>query len=211
MRRAGSLAGDRVRSIGLDTWGVDFCLLDRLGDLISNPFHYRDSRTDGMLEEAFRRAGRAEIFEQTGIQFMQLNSLYQLLSMFLARSPVLDIAATFLTMPDLFNYWLVGLQVCEFSMATTTQCYDPRKGDWAISLLERLDIPTHIFPEVVSPGIVLGGLSPAVTEEVGVTELPVIAPVCHDTGSAVAAVPAEGTGFVYISSGTWSLMGVELT
>ena len=200
-----------LAGVGLDTWGVDFCLLDRRGDLISNPYHYRDSRTDGMLEEAFCRVPRAEIFEQTGIQLMQLNSLYQLLSMVLARSPALDIAATFLTMPDLFNYWLAGLQACEFSMATTTQCYDPRKGDWAISLLERLDIPTHIFPEIASPGTVLGGLLPAVAREVGVTELPVIAPVCHDTGSAVAAVPAESPGFVYISSGTWSLMGVELT
>jgi len=197
-------------SVGLDTWGVDFCLLDRRGELISNPTHYRDSRTDGMVEQAFHRVPRAEIFEQTGIQFMQLNSLYQLLSMVLARSPALDIAATFLTMPDLFNYWLAGSQVCEFSMATTTQCYDPRKGDWAVSLLERLDIPTHVFPKIVGPGTVLGGLLPPVAEEVGATELPVIAPVCHDTGSAVAAVPAEGPGFVYISSGTWSLMGVEL-
>jgi rhamnulokinase len=199
-----------LSGVGLDTWGVDFGLLDRRGELISNPTHYRDSQTDGMLEEAFRRVDRAEIFEQTGIQFMQLNSLYQLLSMVLARSPVLDVAATFLTMPDLFNYWLAGLRVCEFSMATTTQCYDPRKGDWAISLLERLDVPTHIFPEIVTPGTVLGGLLPAVAEEVGATDLPVIAPVCHDTGSAVAAVPARGDDFVYISSGTWSLMGVEL-
>jgi rhamnulokinase len=202
--------GADLAGVGLDTWGVDFGLLDRDGALVSNPYHYRDSRTDGMLDEAFRRVPRAEIFEQTGIQFMQINSLYQLLSMVVRQSPALDIAETFLTMPDLFNYWLTGRKVCEFSIATTTQCYDPRKGDWAIPLLERLGIPTHIFPEIVPPGTVLGELLPSVAEEVGVSGLPVIAPACHDTGCAVAAVPAKGADFVYISSGTWSLMGAEL-
>lgn len=202
--------GTDLAGVGLDTWGVDFGLLDRDGALVSNPYHYRDSRTDGMLEEAFRRVPRAEIFGQTGIQFMQINSLYQLLSMVVRQSPALDIAETFLTMPDLFNYWLTGRKVCEFSNATTTQCYDPRKGDWAIPLLEKMGIPTHIFPEIVPPGTVLGELLPSVAEEVGTSGLPVIAPACHDTGCAVAAVPAEGSDFVYISSGTWSLMGAEL-
>ncbi len=212
--RGGDLAG-----VGLDTWGVDFGLLDRDGALVSNPYHYRDSRTDGLLDVAFHRVPRAEIFEQTGIQFMQFNSLYQLLAMVVSRSPALDVAETFLTMPDLFNYWLTGRKVCEFSNATTTQCYNPRLsppdeggggGGWAIPLLERLGIPTHIFPEIVPPGTVLGQLSPAVAEEVGVSGLPVIAPACHDTGSAVAAVPAEGLDFAWISSGTWSIMGAEL-
>jgi rhamnulokinase len=202
--------GTDLASVGLDTWGVDFGLLDRDGVLISNPYHYRDSRTDGMLDEAFRRVPREEIFEQTGIQFMQLNSLYQLLSMVIGRSSALDIAETFLTMPDLFNYWLTGCKGCEFSIATTTQCYDPRKGDWARPLLERLGIPTHIFPQVVPPGTVLGELLPSVAHEAGSDGLRVIAPACHDTGCAVAAVPAEGSDFVYISSGTWSLMGAEL-
>jgi len=202
--------GADLAGVGLDTWGVDFGLLDRDGALVSNPYHYRDNRTDSMLDEAFRRVPRAEIFEQTGIQFMQINSLYQLLSMVVSGLPALDIAETFLTMPDLFNYWLTGRKVCEFSIATTTQCYDPRKGDWAIPLLERLGIPTHIFPEIVPPGTVLGQLLPSVAEEIGVDNLPVIAPACHDTGCAVAAVPAEGSDFVYISSGTWSLMGAEL-
>lgn len=202
--------GADLAGIGLDTWGVDFGLLDRDGALVSNPYHYRDSRTDGMLDEAFRRVPREEIFEQTGIQFMQINSLYQLLSMVVGQSPALDIAETFLTMPDLFNYWLTGRKVCEFSIATTTQCYDPRRGGWAIPLLKRLGIPTRIFPEIVPPGTVLGQLLPAVAEEVGLSGLPVIAPACHDTGCAVAAVPAEGVDFAYISSGTWSLMGAEL-
>jgi rhamnulokinase len=204
----GSLAG-----VGLDTWGVDYGLLDQDGALVSNPYHYRDSRTEGMIEEAFRRMPREEIFEQTGIQFMPLNSLIQLLSMVVNRSPALDIAATFLTMPDLFNYWLTGRKVCEFSNATTTQCYDPRQGYWAYPVLEQLGIPTQIFPEIVQPGTVLGPLLPSVVEEVGLSaqgELPVIAPACHDTGSAVAAVPAEGSGFAWISSGTWSIMGAEL-
>lgn len=202
---SGNLAG-----VGLDTWGVDFGLLDRDGALISNPYHYRDSRTDGMLDEAFRRVPRAEIFEQTGIQFMPLNSLYQLLSMVVNQSPSLEIAETFLTMPDLFNYWLTGRKVCEFSIATTTQCYDPRAGDWARPLLERLGVPTHIFPEIVPPGTVLDQLSPAVASDVGLGDVPVVAPACHDTGSAVAAVPAAGPDFAWISSGTWSIMGAEV-
>jgi rhamnulokinase len=201
--------GGELASVGLDTWGVDFGLLDRSGELLGNPTHYRDSRTDGMVDEAFRRTGREEIFQSTGIQFMQLNSLYQLLSMVVGESPLLEIAETFLTMPDLFNYWLTGRKVCEFSIATTTQCYDPRAGDWARPMLEKLDIPTRIFPEIVPPGTVLGDLLPQVAEEVG-TRIPVIAPACHDTGSAVAAVPAVAADFAYISSGTWSLMGAEL-
>jgi rhamnulokinase len=166
-----------------------------------------------MLEEAFRRVPREEVFAQTGIQFMPLNSLFQLLSMAVAGSPALDIAETFLTMPDLFNYWLTGRKVSEFSIATTTQCYDPRVEDWARPLLEGLGIPTQIFPQIVPPGTILGDLLPPVAEEVRLKaagSLPVIAPACHDTGSAVAAVPAEGPGFAWVSSGTWSILGAEL-
>jgi rhamnulokinase len=205
--------GGDLAGIGLDTWGVDFALLDRDGALVSNPYHYRDGRTDGMLEEAFSRVPREEIFEQTGIQFMTLNSLCQLLSMVISRSPALEVAETFLTMPDLFNYWLTGRKVCEFSNATTTQCYDPRQADWARPMLEKLGIPTHIFPEIVQPGTVLDNLSPSVAGEVGLRPrggVPVIAPACHDTGSAVAAIPAESPGFAWISSGTWSIMGAEV-
>ncbi len=195
--------------LGIDTWGVDFGLLDAQGVLIGNPYHYRDSRTDGMLQEAFKRVPRAEIFNQTGIQFMQLNSLYQLLSMVVSRSPGLEIAKTFLTMPDLFNYWLTGRKACEFTNATTTQCYDPRRGGWAYTLLEALHIPTHIFPEIVQPGSVLATLAPAVADELNIARIPVIPPASHDTGSAVAAVPATGSDFAWLSSGTWSIMGVE--
>ena len=203
--REGPLAG-----IGVDAWGVDFGLLNRSGRLTGNPYHYRDSRTDGMLAEAFARLPRDQIFEQTGIQFLQINSLYQLMAMALSRAPELTAAATLLPMPNLFNYWLTGQAVCEFSIATTTQCYDPRLGTWARPLLAAMEIPIDIFPEITPPGTVLGPLQPSVVEEVGLSPVPVIAPACHDTGSAAAAVPALGSDFAWISSGTWSVMGAEL-
>jgi rhamnulokinase len=209
VRLAARQYGPALVSVGLDTWGVDFALLDRSGALIGNPFHYRDDRTDGMIDAAFSRVPREQIFEQTGIQFMQINALYQLLSMSLDGSPALESAATFLTIPDLFNYWLSGQAVCEFTNATTTQCYDPRQSDWAAPLLAALGIPRQIFPPVVAPGTALGALRPELAEELGAGGLTVVAPACHDTGSAVAAVPAEGQDFAWISSGTWSIMGVE--
>jgi rhamnulokinase len=205
----GELAG-----IGLDTWAVDFGLLDASGALIGNPYHYRDSRTDGMIDEAFRRVPRAELFERTGIQFLPINSLYQLLAMAVSGAPALDLAATFLTIPDLLNYWLTGQKVCEFSNATTTQCYDPRQEDWARDLLERLGIPGHIFPPIVPPGTGLGRLLPAVADEVGLAAdaaTLVVAPACHDTGSAVVAVPAAAGRATWISSGTWSVVGTEVS
>jgi rhamnulokinase len=204
LQRYGPLA-----SLGLDTWGVDFGLLDRDGRLIANPTHYRDNRTDGMLDEAFRRLPREQIFEYTGIQFMQINTLYQLLAMAVNRSPALAAAETFLTIPDLFNYWLTGRKVCEFTNATTTQCYDPRARAWAGPVLEALGIPGRIFPEVVSPGTVLGPLQHPSAGALGDTAW-VIAPACHDTGSAVAAIPAQTESFAWISSGTWSVMGVNV-
>ncbi len=162
-----------------------------------------------MVEAAFKRLPRERIFDLTGIQFMQLNTLYQLFSMAERQSPALQIAETFLTTPDMLNYWLCGRKACEFTMATTTQCYDPRRCEWSQPLLEALGIPTHIFPEVVQPGTVLGEVLPDIAEETGCGTVPVIAPACHDTGSAVAAVPAEAPHFAWISSGTWSIMGAE--
>lgn len=202
--------GVELASVGLDTWGVDFALLDRAGRLIENPYHHRDSRTDRMMNSAFKLMPREEIFEQTGIQFLQFNSLYQLLAMIEAKSPTLEIAHTFLTIPDLFNYWLTGQKVSEFTNATTTQCYNPRQKNWANALLQKLSIPTHIFPQIVPPGTMLGPITAAVAKEVGIENLPVVAPACHDTGSAVAAIPATGADFAWLSSGTWSIMGVEV-
>jgi rhamnulokinase len=187
-------------SIGIDTWAVDFALLDRGGHMLGNPVHYRDARTEGMLERAYQLLPRPQIFEHTGIQFMPLNSLYQLLSMVESRDPALQMAETFLTIPDLLNYWMTGEKVCEFTNATTTQCYDPRLEDWAYPLLDCMGIPSKIFPQIVQPGTRLG-----VYESV-----PVIAPACHDTGSAIAAVPVLEKNFAYLSSGTWSLLGLEI-
>jgi rhamnulokinase len=202
----------KLDSIGLDTWGVDFALLDKSGALLSNPFHYRDTRTDGMLEEAFLRMPRANIFANTGIQFMQINTLYQLLAMALQKSPLFDVAKTFVTIPDLFNYWLSGEITNEFTNATTTQCFDPRKRTWATSVLEALEIPSYLFGPVTDSGTQIGTLLPHLAEETGAPGVRIVVPACHDTGSAVAAVPAL-TGkqdFAWISSGTWSIVGAEV-
>ena len=199
-----------LSGIGIDTWGVDFGLLSKDDVLLGLPYHYRDSRTDGMVQEALRRLPQATIFARSGCQFLQINTLYQLLSMAVHRSPILDAAETFLMIPDLFNFWLTGRKVCEFTNATTTQFYDPRKKDWSTEICTALNLPSEILPEVVQPGTQLGALLPSVAAETGLSEIPVIAPACHDTGSAVAAVPAQKDNWAYISSGTWSLMGIEV-
>lgn len=199
-----------LTSLALDAWGVDFALLDEHGALLDLPHHYRDSRTEGMLPAAFRRVPRERIFAQTGIQFMPINTLYQLLAMVETGDPQLAAARTFLTIPDLFNAWLSGSRCCEFTNATTTQCLDPRTRTWALPLLEALGIPTHIFPALCEPGTTLGPLLATVAEATGAGSVPVIAPACHDTGSAVVAVPADSAGFAWISSGTWSIMGAEV-
>ncbi len=214
LAKAAQRYGRHIAGIGLDTWGVDFGLLDANDELLGNPYHYRDSRTDGMMERAFEKVPREAIFEATGIQFMQLNTLFQLVAMVEAHSPQLEMAHTLLMMPDLFNFWLTGCKANEFSDATTSQCYDPRAGTWAYGMLESLGIPTHIFrsedgDRIVPPGTILGTLLPSVMEETGLGAVPVIAPATHDTGSAVAAVPMDPENAIYLSSGTWSLMGVE--
>ena len=203
-------SGEPLNGMGCDTWGVDYGLLDAQDNLLGNPFCYRDARTQGMMDVAFERVSREEIFEQTGIQFMELNTLYQLLAQRLSQSPQLDIARTFLTMPDLFNFWFTGMKVCEYSNATTTQFFNPRENAWAKSMLNALNIPTDMLPDVVSPGTVLGPMRKSIADEMGVTPIDVIAPACHDTGSAVAAVPLFSPDAVYISCGTWALMGAEL-
>jgi rhamnulokinase len=210
LAKATSVYRDQIVGIGLDTWGVDFGLLGADGTLLGNPYHYRDSRTNGMMEVAFQKVPQQEIFERTGIQFMQLNSLYQLVAMVEANASILGVAETFLNIPDLLNYWLTGKKVSEFSIATTSQCYDPRAGEWAYDMLHKLGIPTHIFGEIVPPGTVLGSILPDIMDETGSPSVPVIAPATHDTGSAVAAVPMDPENAIYLSSGTWSLMGVEV-
>lgn len=203
--------GSPLASIGVDTWGVDFALLDSAGHLLGNPYHYRDSRTNGMPDLAFQRVPRHEIFKQTGIQFMELNTLYQLFSMAETRDPQLEMADTLLMLPDLFHYWLSGCKATEFTIATTSQMFDSREGQWARDLLAQLGIPTHFLPPVVPSGTVLGDLRPELMAEMGLDQpVPVIAPGSHDTASAVAAIPGLDARSAYISSGTWSLMGVEI-
>ena len=166
-----------------------------------------------MLEEAFKRMPAAEIFANTGIQFMQINTLYQLLAMALQKSPLFDVAENLLTIPDLFNYWLSGEITNEFTNTTTTQCFDPRKRDWATPVLKALGIPAHLFGPITDSGTPIGTLLPRLAEETGAGGVQIVVPACHDTGSAVVAVPAlaGNRDFAWISSGTWSIMGVEVS
>jgi len=198
----------QLSSMGVDTWGVDFALLDRDGLLLSTPYHYRDERNDGMMEEAFSRMPKEMIYNITGIQFMQINTLFQLFSMVVNDSPVLKQADKFLMVPDLIHYWLTGKAVAEFTEATTTQIIDTRNGNWSPEIIKAMGFPQHIFPEIVMPGTILGSIRSSIAEELGV-ELKVVAPPSHDTGSAVAAVPAADDNFVWISSGTWSVVGIN--
>jgi rhamnulokinase len=205
-------AGDPAapRSLGVDTWGVDVALLGRDRVLLGNPHNYRDPRTDGMTDAVFRIVPRREVFEQTGVQVMQINTLYQLYAMRLARSPLLDAADRLLLMGDLFHFLLTGEAVAELTNASTSQFYNPRSKAWATPLLERLGIPIRLLPPIVPPGARIGPLLPSIRQETGLGAVEVIAPGTHDTASAIAAVPVEpGASHAYISSGTWSLVGVE--
>lgn len=201
--------GDSIVSIGMDTWGVDFGLLDKAGQLLSNPVHYHDARTDGMLEEAFRVMPRSEVFRNTGIQIMQINTLYQLLAMKRAGSPLLEIADRLLFIPGLLSYFYTGVQSSDSTATSTSQLYDPTTGTWSDALLSAFGIPSDILPQIVDPGTVIGELLPAIGQETGAGSLKVVTPGGHDTACAVASVPAQGTDYIYISCGTWSLMGIE--
>ena len=201
----------KIDGIGVDTWGVDFGLLGEDGELLGNPFHYRDERTNGMMEELFKVVPKKDVFENTGIQFLQFNTIYQLYAMTKGNSTALKSASTLLFMPDLFNYWLTGKKVSEFSISTTSQCYDPKKKTWALDMLKKLGIPANIMPEIVQPGTKIGNIADSLVAEMGIgAGVPVYAPAEHDTGSAVVAVPATSDDFAYLSSGTWSLMGAEI-
>lgn len=196
--------------IGIDTWGVDYGLLSAGGALLGLPYAYRDRRTEGMLERAFERISPEAIYAATGIQFMPINTAYQLLSSVLAPGQLLERAERLLFMPDLLNYWLTGRQQSEYTIASTSQLYNSAHGAWATEIAGALGIPTRILPPVAPPASVIGPLHAGVQAETGLAPTPVIAPACHDTACAVAAVPASGTDWGYISSGTWSLIGVEL-
>ena len=197
-----------IESLGVDSWGVDFGLLDRDGSLISNPYYYRDSSTDGTQERAIGRMSKEDIYGVTGIQFMPINTLNQLVAY--EGSPLLEAAENLLMMPDLIGYWLTGRKKWESTVASTTQLLDARSGGWAWDLLEKMGIPARIFGDISVPGARVGELLPEVAEEIGAAGAGVVSVASHDTASAVVAVPAKGEDFAYISSGTWSLVGVEL-
>ena len=202
--------GIHLDAIGIDTWGVDYGLLDKNGRLAGLPVHYRDGRTDEMMPRAFQTVPKEEIFRQTGLAFMQFNTLYQLLAMKAEDDQALAIADKLLFMPDLLAYFLTGEMGTEYTIASTSQMIDPHTRDWADGLLRKFGLPTDSLTPIEQPGAVRGALLPQIAQETGVGEVPVIAVCSHDTASAVAAVPAEGERFAYISSGTWSLLGAEI-
>jgi rhamnulokinase len=209
--RKAAAGNGALDSIGVDSWGVDFGLLGRGNVLLGNPRHYRDPHTEGVMEAAFARVGRADIYKRTGLQFMRFNTLFQLLAMQRDRSPLLESAENLLLISDLFHFFFTGEKAVEYTNASTTQMLDPATRSWAFDLVQAFGLPKKMLGTLVAPGTVLGPLRSVIAGEAGVAPMPVIVPATHDTGSAVAAVPATGNSWAYISSGTWSLMGVELT
>ncbi|MGO8926051.1 MAG: rhamnulokinase [Limisphaerales bacterium] len=205
--------GKAIVSVGADTWGVDYVLLTRHDEMLGQPYAYRDARTNGMMEKAFRKVPRAEIFDQTGLQFMQFNSLFQLLAAKQYTPELLDAADCLLFMPDFIHWALCGSRVAEFTIASTSQCLNPLTRTWATGLLKKFGLAARMFPKIVPPGTRLGALRPGVAGLAGLHKVAVVAPPAHDTASAVAGVPTANTGkdnWAYLSSGTWSLMGAEV-
>jgi rhamnulokinase len=212
IKKAVKVARAQVWGIGVDSWGVDFGLLDVDGKLVENPYHYRDSQTNGMREKAFELMSKREIYENTGIQFMQLNSLYQLLAMRLNNSIALAKAKNLIFIADLISYFLCGKIFAEYTLASTSQFMDMSTGQWSKPVLDKLSLPINILPRIINPGMVVSQLTSKIGIELGCGSIPVIAIGSHDTASAVVAVPAAGgANWAYLSSGTWSLMGVEVS
>lgn len=202
--------GVELLSFGIDSWGVDFGLLDKNGELLANPYHYRDPYTVGIMEELFESIGKERLFAEGGLQFLNFNSIYQLYAMKKMGKSALAQAETFLMIPDLLLYFLTGEKVSEFTNASTTQMVHPQTREWNVKLLQELGLPTHILLPLVQPGTIVGKLSASVCDELGVPAIPAVAVATHDTASAVAAVPASKSPFAYLSCGTWSLLGTEL-
>ena len=197
----------KVESIGFDTWGVDYALIGEGGQLLENPYHYRDRRTEGMVEKVCGIAGRARIYELTGIQFMPINTLYQFYAGAQSSPRLIEAADALVTIPDLFNYWMTGNLGAEYTNATTTQFMNARTRGWATEIFDALGLPTRLLPQIFEPGEVIGKLRGDVSKALEGT--PVVVPACHDTGSAVAAVETMGRA-AFLSSGTWSLLGTEV-
>jgi len=200
----------RIDSVAVDSWAIDFGLLDGEGRLVQNPVHYRDGRRARAMDGVLQRVPPRELYERTGIQLMPINTLFQLAAMAADGDPALSVADTLLLIPDLMHFWLCGSRSSEFTNATTTQCFDPHEDRWATDVLERVGVPTGLLPEVVPPATRLGRLRREVTEDTGLGGAEVVAAATHDTGSAVAAIPLCGPASAYISAGTWSLVGVEV-
>jgi rhamnulokinase len=209
IRKAAKAANGPIASMGIDTWGVDFGLLDSRGELLGNPYHYRNSRTEGMFEEAMKRMSREKIFAHTGVAFQPFNTLYQLLATRIQAPWVLDRASHLLMMPDLLAYLLTGEIATEYTDASTTQMLDVFSRTWSVPLLKAMDFPEHLFGVPTAPGTVRGMLSKTLSSDIGVAPIPVIAVAGHDTASAVVATPLKSASSAYLSSGTWSLLGTE--
>ena len=208
--------GSHVDGIGIDTWGVDFILLDKKSELVGPSHHYRDSRTKGMLDYMFKKISKEEIFKLTGIQFMEINSSTQLYSLIHSNSPQLGLSETFLMIPDYLNYLLCMKKRSEYSIASTTQLLNANTQKWSQNLIEKMGLNFGLFQQIIPSGTILGTIRKEISQEVGLEEkTTIIAPACHDTASAVAAVPVDMKKYkerewAYLSSGTWSLLGVEL-
>jgi len=201
--------GIQPESIGVDTWGVDFVHLNKEGLILSLPFAYRDSRTNTAMDDLFKVIPQEEVYARTGIQFMQFNSLFQLFSMVKDQSSLLEITDSILFMPDALNYLFTGVKKSEFSIASTSQMIVPGTCEWNYDLIEKAGIPTNMLQEIILPGTILGNIQDEVVRETGSKPVPVIAVAAHDTGSAIVSVPSSENNFVYLSSGTWSIMGIE--
>ena len=213
LQQAASELPCQAKSVGVDTWGVDYVVMNKQEELLGTAWNHRDSRTDGMMQKAFQKVSRSEIFAETGMQFMQINSLYQMLAMQESDPELLAAADCFLMVPDFFHWCLSGSKVAEFTNATTSQMLNATSRQWAFDMLRKLELPTGMLPEVVNPGTNLGTLRSGVADFTGLGKLDVVTPATHDTGAAVTAVPTAHTGtpnWAYLSSGTWSLLGVEV-
>ncbi|SHH42853.1 rhamnulokinase [Clostridium grantii] len=208
LKKASSKFG-KIHSIGIDTWAVDYGLLDENDNIIGMPIHYRDTRTEGMMEKVKQNMSLENIYDITGIQFMELNTVYQLMADKKFRPHIIEKAKTLLLMPDLFNYYLTGKKYNEYTNASTTQMLDAKSKKWSKELIEKLDLPYDILQEIIEPGNIIGNLTKEVQAELEVDSIPVVAVGSHDTASAVCGAPLEGNDSVYLSCGTWSLLGIE--
>jgi len=207
---AASKEGVKITSIGIDTWGVDFVMLAEDGTILGAPYAYRDPQNEGAPEKFFQLISREKVYEMTGIQVMNFNSLYQLFVLKNSNNSLLKAAKEILFMPDALAYLLTGNKVVEYTIASTSQILNPKTKQFEAELLSKAGVPTSILGEIVMPGHIIGNLKPELAEESELGDVPVVAVAGHDTGSAVAAIPADNENFAYLSSGTWSLMGIEV-